>query len=168
MSSSLGELGADLAAVLHRGMEIRNPGALRLADPIAPASAPGRLTIDLPALADNWTRLARRAAPGRCAAVIKADAYGISVSEAAPALWAAGARVFFVAHFNEGIAARRALPDEAQSTCSTASKAAPSRGTMSSIGSRPRSAAKRSLSGGPASRRGAGRPALVRSTSTPA
>ena len=81
---------------------------------MAPVSAPGRLTIDLGALADNWRMLAHRAAPGRCAAVIKANAYGTGVSEAAPALWAAGARVFFVAHFNEGIAARRALPAEAQ------------------------------------------------------
>jgi alanine racemase len=93
-------------------MEIRNPRTLRLADP-APASAPGRLTIDLGALADNWRDLARRAAPGRCAAVVKANAYGTGVSEAAPALWAAGAPVFFVAHFSEGIAARRVLPAEA-------------------------------------------------------
>jgi alanine racemase len=82
-------------------------------DVVAPVSAPGRLTIDLGALADNWHDLARRAAPGRCAAVIKANAYGIGVSEAAPALWAAGARVFFVAHFSEGIAARRVLAAEA-------------------------------------------------------
>jgi alanine racemase len=82
-------------------------------DVVAPVSAPGRLTIDLGALADNWRDLARRAAPGRCAAVVKANAYGTGVSEAAPALWAAGARVFFVAHFNEGIGARRALPAEA-------------------------------------------------------
>ncbi len=81
---------------------------------MAPVSAPGRVRIDLGALADNWRDLARRAAPGRCAAVIKANAYGTGVSEAAPALWAAGARVFFVAHFNEGIAARRALPEEAR------------------------------------------------------
>jgi alanine racemase len=79
----------------------------------AAVSAPGRLTIDLGALADNWRDLARRAAPGRCAAVIKANAYGTGVSEAAPALWAAGARVFFVAHFSEGVAARRVLPAEA-------------------------------------------------------
>src|ERR1700743_3511266 len=79
-----------------------------------PVSAPGRLTIDLGALADNWRALACRAAPGRCAAVIKANAYGIGVSEAARSLWAAGARVFFVAHFNEGVAARRALPAQAQ------------------------------------------------------
>jgi alanine racemase len=84
-----------------------------LADPIAPARAPVRLRIDLSALADNWRDLARRAAPGRCAAVVKANAYGTGVSEAAPALWAAGARVFFVAHFSEGIAVRRVLPAEA-------------------------------------------------------
>ena len=75
---------------------------------------PGAFTIDLGALADNWRELARRAAPGRCAAVVKANAYGIGLSEAAPALWAAGARVFFVAHFSEGVAARRVLPAEAQ------------------------------------------------------
>src|ERR1700734_585054 len=93
-------------------MEIRNPRTLRLADPIAPARAPVRLRIDLGALADNWRDLARRAAPGRCAAVVKGNAYGTGVSEAAPALWAAGARVFFAAHFSEGIGARRALPAE--------------------------------------------------------
>jgi alanine racemase len=72
--------------------------------------APGRLAIDLDALADNWRALARRAAPGRCAAVVKADAYGLGLAEAAPALWAAGARAFFVAHLSEGVAARRLLP----------------------------------------------------------
>ena len=82
-------------------------------DVMAPVAAPGRLRIDLAALADNWRDLARRAAPGRCAAVVKANAYGTGVSEAAPALWAAGARVFFIAHFSEGIAARRVLPAEA-------------------------------------------------------
>jgi alanine racemase len=95
-------------------MEIRNARATRSADPVASTAAPVRLRIDLGALADNWRELARRAAPGRCAAVVKANAYGIGLAEAAPALWAAGARVFFVAHLNEGIAARRALPAEAQ------------------------------------------------------
>ncbi len=79
-----------------------------------PDSAPGRLTIDLAALADNWRALARRAAPRQCAAVVKADGYGIGLDRAAPALWAAGARTFFVAHLGEGLAARRLLPDEAE------------------------------------------------------
>ncbi len=94
-------------------MEICDTRPPRVTGVIAPESAPGRLKIDLGALADNWRELARRAAPGGCAAVIKANAYGTGVHEAASALWAAGARVFFVAHFNEGIAARPALPAEA-------------------------------------------------------
>ena len=83
----------------------------RVSDVVAPSGPPGRLTIDLGALADNWRKLARLAAPGRCAAVVKADAYGIGLAEAAPALWEAGARVFFVAHLGEGVAARRLLPE---------------------------------------------------------
>jgi alanine racemase len=78
------------------------------------SSASVRLRIDLGALAGNWRELARRASPGRCAAVIKANAYGTGLSEAGPALWTAGARVFFVAHFSEGLGARRVLPAEAQ------------------------------------------------------
>src|SRR5271170_3954653 len=85
----------------------------RVSDVVPPSGPPGRLTIDLGALADNWRKLARLAAPGRCAAVVKADAYGIGLAEAAPALWDAGARVFFVAHLSEGVAARRLLPAEA-------------------------------------------------------
>ena len=81
---------------------------------IAPERAPGRLRIDLGALADNWRELARRVGLGRCGAVVKANAYGVGLSEAAPALWAAGARVFFVAHVNEGLAAREVLPAEAR------------------------------------------------------
>ena len=81
---------------------------------LPPKSAPGRLTIDLSALADNWRKLADRAAPGRCAAVVKANAYGIGLDRAAPALWDAGARIFFVAHLGEGFEARRLLPDEAE------------------------------------------------------
>jgi len=72
-------------------------------------SAPGVLTIDLAALAANWRDLARRAAPGRCGAVIKADAYGIGIGLAAPALREAGCDAFFVAHVEEGARARAAL-----------------------------------------------------------
>ena len=46
--------------------------------------------------------------------MVKANAYGIGLDEAAPALWAAGARAFFVAHLGEGLAARRLLPAEAE------------------------------------------------------
>ncbi|MDB5652103.1 MAG: alanine racemase [Hyphomicrobiales bacterium] len=59
------------------------------------------LTIDLAALAENWRQLAMRVAPATCAAVVKADAYGIGIEAAVPALVAAGCKVFFVAHVSE-------------------------------------------------------------------
>ena len=92
---------------------------------VAPSGPPGRLPIDLGALADNWRKLAGPGGPlGDVAAVVKADAYGIGLAEAAPALWEGGARVFFVAHLGEGVAARRLLVGVLKSTCSTASKRA--------------------------------------------
>jgi alanine racemase len=74
----------------------------------------GVLTIDLTALAENWRALARRAAPAQCAAAVKADAYGIGIEAAAPALHAAGCRHFFVAQLNEGTRVRAALAPRPQ------------------------------------------------------
>ena len=79
----------------------------------AALGCPGSLTIDLDALAGNWRRLAALAAPGSAGAVVKANAYGIGLDMAAPALWSAGARVFFVAQLAEGVATRRILPLDA-------------------------------------------------------
>jgi alanine racemase len=49
--------------------------------------------------------------PGRCAAVVKADAYGLGAAHVAPALARAGCALFFVATLDEGLALRRALPE---------------------------------------------------------
>jgi alanine racemase len=75
------------------------------------ASHAARLTIDLAALQDNWRLLNARNAPGTAGAVIKADAYGIGIETAAPALFKAGCRTFFVAHVSEAIRARAAAPE---------------------------------------------------------
>jgi alanine racemase len=75
----------------------------------APSSAVGILTIDLAALADNWRALSQRIAPAECGAVVKANAYGIGVEAAAPALYRAGCRTFFVALVSEGARVRSAL-----------------------------------------------------------
>jgi alanine racemase len=75
------------------------------------ASHAARLTIDLAALQDNWRLLNARNAPGVAGAVIKADAYGIGIETAAPALHKAGCRTFFVAHSSEAIRVRAALPE---------------------------------------------------------
>ncbi len=69
-----------------------------------------RLIIDLGAIAANWRDLARLVAPAACAAVVKADAYGLGIGQVAPALWQAGCRSFFVAHLSEGIGLREVLP----------------------------------------------------------
>ena len=76
-------------------------------------SAGGLLTIDLAALRANYRLLARWADPARCAAVVKADAYGIGAGRAAPILYAEGCRHFFVAHLSEGLALRPLLPADA-------------------------------------------------------
>ena len=73
------------------------------------ARAGAVLSIDLGAIIANWRLLQARAAPAECAAVVKADAYGLGAAEVAPALAAAGCRVFFVATLDEGLALRRCL-----------------------------------------------------------
>ncbi len=69
------------------------------------------LTVDLGALVANWTQLRDRVAPAECSAVVKADAYGLGVAHAVPALRAAGCRTFFVAQFEEALAVRAVAPD---------------------------------------------------------
>lgn len=80
---------------------------------LAPAGAGAVLAIDLDAVAANWRLLAARVAPAACAAVVKADAYGLGAARVAPVLRAAGCATFFVAHLDEGIALRRRLPEAA-------------------------------------------------------
>jgi alanine racemase len=71
------------------------------------------LTIDLDAIAANWRLLRDRAAPASCAAVVKADAYGLGADRVAPRLYAEGCRSFFVAHLSEGASLRPLLPADA-------------------------------------------------------
>lgn len=76
----------------------------------ASARAGAWLTVDCTALADNYRRLARLAEASECAAVVKADGYGLGAEPVAAALAKAGARTFFVAHEEEGRAIRVVLP----------------------------------------------------------
>ncbi|HEY1301705.1 MAG TPA: alanine racemase, partial [Stellaceae bacterium] len=77
---------------------------------IEPAIRAGAvLEIDLAAIVANWRALAARVAPSSCAAVVKADAYGLGAAQVAAALAAAGCRLFFVATLDEAIALRRSL-----------------------------------------------------------
>ncbi|MGI9258117.1 MAG: alanine racemase [Gammaproteobacteria bacterium] len=70
------------------------------------ASGTSIMRIDLDALARNYRALRKAAAPGRCGAVVKANAYGLGVEPVAKRLFDEGCRQFFVANLSEGIALR--------------------------------------------------------------
>ena len=75
------------------------------------ARAGAVLEIHLAAIVANWRRLAAELKPGaQCAAVVKADAYGLGMARVAPRLAAAECTLFFVAAIDEGLALRRLLP----------------------------------------------------------
>lgn len=74
------------------------------------AKATGIITIDLGAIAANWKALAARVAPAECAAVVKADAYGLGAARVIPALVKAGCKTLFVATPSEAEAARKLAP----------------------------------------------------------
>jgi alanine racemase len=74
-------------------------------------AAGGVLHIDLNALASNWRTLRDNAGGAETAAVVKANAYGIGIEQAVPALGKAGCRTFFVAHLSEAIRVRAVAPE---------------------------------------------------------
>jgi alanine racemase len=76
-----------------------------------PANRAGAiLEIDLAGIAANWRSLAQRVAPASCAAVVKADAYGLGAAKVSAALAKEGCRLFFTATTDEAIALRCVLP----------------------------------------------------------
>lgn len=65
------------------------------------------LTIDLPAIQENYRLITRQLGPAcRAAAMVKADAYGLSAAMVAPALERAGCTLFFVASLQEALSLR--------------------------------------------------------------
>ncbi|MES2985464.1 MAG: alanine racemase [Pseudomonadota bacterium] len=69
------------------------------------------LTVNLSAIAANWQLLRARFRGEECAAVVKADAYGLGAIAVSQALEKAGCHTFFVATLDEAITLRAALPD---------------------------------------------------------
>ncbi|EJF76022.1 alanine racemase [Bartonella alsatica] len=67
-------------------------------------------TIDVSAIAANYTTLAQRVAPTECSAVLKANAYGLGADKIAPALYQAGCRTFFVSQIKEALQLKDILP----------------------------------------------------------
>jgi len=64
------------------------------------------LSINLEALAANYHFLAEQSAPSECAAVVKANAYGLGLRAVTRTLEKAGCKTFFVATLDEGLALR--------------------------------------------------------------
>jgi alanine racemase len=72
-----------------------------------------RLVVSLDAVAMNWLFLKKKLKNGSdCAAVVKADAYGLGASAIAQTLFEQGCRHFFVAQLDEALAVKAALPRE--------------------------------------------------------
>jgi len=77
-------------------------------------SSTGILTIDLAAIQANWRLVRGRLRSGAsCAAVVKANAYGVGALEVARALYRADCRHFFVVTLEEGLQLRAHLPVDA-------------------------------------------------------
>jgi alanine racemase len=88
----------------------------RLSPAIAAPAAPetgSTLTVDLAAIAENWRALGQRLLTAECAAVVKANAYGLGLQQVTTTLARAGCKTFFVADLAEARAVRSRAPEAA-------------------------------------------------------
>lgn len=69
----------------------------------------GRLTIDLRALVNNWRWLCEKAPKASVGVSLKADAYGLGLTQIGKTLAKAGCRQFFIANAHEGTILRRVV-----------------------------------------------------------
>lgn len=76
-------------------------------------SSTGILTIDLTAIQSNWLYISSSLCEGaECAAVVKADAYGVGALEVAKALYSVGCRYFYIVTLHEAVELRNTLPKD--------------------------------------------------------
>lgn len=79
---------------------------------MTPVQAGAFLTIDLKAIAENRRSLQAHLGNGtECAAVLKADAYGLGAAAVAKELYRTGCRTFFTAYAFEGAVVRSVAPE---------------------------------------------------------
>ena len=81
---------------------------------IAVQGCSSRLRIHLGALRANYCTVSERIAPARCAAVVKANAYGLGVAPVGAALYREGCRHFFIAQLREALPLRQATGSDAE------------------------------------------------------
>lgn len=75
------------------------------------AETGGTLTVDLAAIAANWQTLTRQLLTVECAAVVKANAYGLGLKQVVTALAEVGCKTFFVADVAEARIVRARAKD---------------------------------------------------------
>lgn len=71
----------------------------------------GWLEVDLNTVASNYAILCDHLSHTQCAAVVKADAYGLGAKIISQRLYTEGCRHFFVAHLDEALAIRSLIPE---------------------------------------------------------
>ncbi|MET0357097.1 MAG: alanine racemase [Cellvibrio sp.] len=77
-------------------------------------SSSGILTINLSAIQSNWHYVVSvLSGNAECAAVVKANAYGMGAAEVVKALYERGCKHFFVVTLDEALELRGVLPDDA-------------------------------------------------------
>ncbi len=70
------------------------------------------LTVDLSSIIHNYQHCLKLTGGKECAAMVKADAYGMGIAHVAPALYhKANCRIFFVANLAEAVKLRQILPE---------------------------------------------------------
>ncbi len=69
------------------------------------------LTIDLDAVAENYRRLAARSGAAECAAMVKANAYGVVIDHVAPSIARAGCHKFLTSSLYEAVRLRTLAPE---------------------------------------------------------
>lgn len=79
---------------------------MRVLEETGPQYGPSLLTVNLGAVKSNYRLLADRVGKAECAAVVKANGYGLGLKQVSVALSQAGCKTFFVAHLDEAIELR--------------------------------------------------------------
>ena len=82
-----------------------------IGDPVPRLLTSTVLSINLDAVCANYNLLLNHLNGTPLAAVVKANGYGLGAVKIGQALTAAGCKVFFVAHLDEGVTLRSALPN---------------------------------------------------------
>ena len=97
---------------MEAGLAVAQRISPAVAAPAAPETG-STLTVDLAAIAANWRMLADRLLAAECAAVVKANAYGLGLPQVTTVLAKAGCKTFFVADLAEARVVRSRAPDAA-------------------------------------------------------